>query len=73
MTDRYKDLCEAARDLGDDELRVLALIASRLRMGKSQYGDLDLARDGRDFRKEACEEFLDATVYLAIATMGEKP
>lgn len=70
MTDAYKDLCETARTLGDDEVRVLALIATRLRTGAKQYGALAIARDQRDWAKEAAEEYLDATVYLAIAAIA---
>lgn len=71
--DHYKDLCETARDLGDDELRVLVLIAKRLQMGAKQYGILNVACDPRDWAKEAGEEFLDATVYLAAAAIaGER-
>jgi hypothetical protein len=61
--------CEA---LGDDELRVLAKIAERLRMGAGVYGPLSLATDKRDWRHEAFEEAADLSVYLACAlVVGE--
>jgi hypothetical protein len=48
-----------------DEQRVLDLIQARMLAGRRQYGPLDLATDGRDFRVETLEELLDAIVYLA--------
>jgi hypothetical protein len=41
--DAYKDLCEVARELPDEELRVVLLIAKRIRGGLDTYGTLDLA------------------------------
>jgi hypothetical protein len=55
--------------LGDDERRVLLVIAERLSRGATQYGKLDIARDTRDWKQEAHEEFLDASVYLAVRTL----
>ena len=54
-------------DLNDDEQRVLLAIAKRLAMGREQYGALDLATDPRDWTKEAYEEALDMSNYLAMA------
>lgn len=69
--------CAASRidvtDLGPDEVRVLRRIAERLRLGRRLYGRLDIAKDGRDWRKEASEEALDQSVYLAIDLLKEKP
>lgn len=56
--------------LGDDERRVLVAIAKRLAKGATQYGPLCVAADQRDWGREANEEFLDATVYLAIRTLS---
>lgn len=53
-------------DLGDDEEEVLRVLRGRLEMGQKQYGKLDIARDGREWTKEAMEETLDLCVYLAI-------
>lgn len=55
--------------LGDDERRVLLVIAERLSRGAAQYGQLDVSRDTRDWKQEAHEEFLDASVYLAVRTL----
>lgn len=54
-------------NLGADELRVVEAIAARLVMGARQYGPLDIDHDSRDWRAEAAEEMLDASVYLAAA------
>ena len=59
--------------LGDDERRVLMAIAKRLVRGVDQYGPLLVGSDSRDWTREANEEFLDATVYLAIRTLQGKP
>jgi len=58
------DLVWLVRRLGPDERRLLCRIAERLRADRSVYGKLDLATDRRDFRAEAAEELLDATIYL---------
>jgi hypothetical protein len=63
--------CIDTSRLGEDEIRVLKAIAERLRMGALTYGRLDVATDKRDWKKEAHEEFLDATVYLAIKTLAK--
>ncbi|MFW5875727.1 MAG: hypothetical protein ACOCXM_03225 [Myxococcota bacterium] len=57
----------AAGALGDDEIRVLALVAERLAMGRRQYGPLELQTDGRAFHQEALEEAADGLVYTAAA------
>lgn len=62
----WASLYEHARQLRGDELRVLVAIAERLAMGRKQYGPLVIDRDSRDWRKEASEEALDLSVYLAI-------
>ena len=58
-------LVEIAAELGTDELRVLLLVAERLARGRRQYGALQVAHDGRDFRHEALEEVADALVYVS--------
>ena len=55
--------------LGPDERRVLAVLAKRLRIGAETYGELDLARDGRDWEKERGEEVADLLVYSAFAEL----
>ncbi len=61
----------AASDLGADELLVLTAIAKRLQLGMKQYGALNIAADTRDWTKEANEEALDMSVYLAIKTLKQ--
>lgn len=49
-----------------DELRVIDVIATRiLRVGRESYEPLDLARDERDWSREASEELADTLFYLA--------
>ena len=60
-----RELLAVAHQLGEDELRVLMLIAKRLRAGRETYGELDLERDRRDFPREALDEVADALVYVA--------
>jgi hypothetical protein len=52
--------------LEPDAVRVLEAIRDRLRAGRRQYGDLDIATDVRDWSREAAEEAQDLAVYLAI-------
>lgn len=70
------DLLDVVAELGVHERRVLLALARRLLAGQSAYGRLDLARDGRDWRKERAEELADALVYGAIsevaATLGKE-
>jgi hypothetical protein len=60
-------------ELDGDEVRVLRLIADRLRHGKKLYGQLQVGTDVRDWSKEAGEEHADLLVYLTckeIAKLG---
>ena len=63
-------LSEVVPRLGADELRVLALIASRLDLGRRLYGRLDVATDPRDWAREAGEEAADLLVYRTIAAIA---
>jgi hypothetical protein len=66
-------LVTLASGLGHDEQAVLLLVAERLVMGRTRYGELDIAHDGRRFGVEALEEAADGLVYAACALMrGEK-
>lgn len=58
--------------LGPDELRVVARVVERLRMGQKQYGALDIAGNAKDWRAEATEEFLDGAIYLAMQSIRER-
>src|SRR5262249_23991325 len=67
-----RDLADVARQLSDDELRVLVTIAARAWMGQTKYGCLDLRHERRDLGHEAFEETCDAAFYLAakLVTAG---
>ena len=58
-------LAERIGDLEPDARAVVELIVSRLEGGRSTYGELDLASDPRDFRRELVEELVDAAAYGA--------
>lgn len=52
--------------LSHDELRVLDVIGRRIiEVGRESYAPLDLARDERDWGREAAEEIADTLFYLA--------
>lgn len=65
-------LTELVFELGFDEMRVLILVAERLRVGQQHYGRFDLATDRRDFAHEALEEIADALVYAACGLMRRR-
>jgi hypothetical protein len=72
-TGARRELATLVAQLGDDEVRVLARIAERLRNGARVYGRMELATDKRAFRtREAREELEDALVYLACAWLKEQ-
>lgn len=54
-----------------DELRVLAVLARRIEVGRNRYGYLDLHADKRDFRRERAEEYVDAAIYDACDLLAE--
>ena len=66
------ELLMVLSELGDGERAVLLAIAKRLAMGRQQYGALDPAGDPRDWKREAAEEALDASVYLACELLRER-
>jgi hypothetical protein len=67
------ELADVIASLGIDERRVLLVLARRLAMGARVYGRLDVDGDPRDWRGEAADEALDASVYLACELLREKP
>lgn len=67
--DTAHQLLDVCAELGTEELRVLVLVAERLRVGQRRYGRFDLATDRRDFHHEALEEVADALVYAACGLM----
>jgi hypothetical protein len=64
------DLLMVVSELGPDERRVLLVLARRLLAGQTTYGRLDVATDGRDWRKERAEELADALIYGAIVEVA---
>jgi hypothetical protein len=52
--------------LGPDELRILLRVGRRLAVGFERYGEMRLAKDKRDYQKEAFEEMLDWLVYTEM-------
>ncbi len=73
MSDREameRDLVVTCAELGDQEIAVLVALARRLLLGQRQYGRLDLAHDGRDWRAQRAEEYADALTYGAIAEVA---
>jgi hypothetical protein len=57
-------------ELGPDEHRVILVLARRLLAGQRAYGRLDVATDGRDWRRERADELADALVYWAIGEVS---
>lgn len=57
------DLANTWVKLKDRERKVLVKVAERLLMGQKAYGPLTKGK--KNWRKEAAEEHLDATVYMA--------
>lgn len=55
------EVLELWRQLGPNAQKLYFKLGERLVMGAQRYGDFPL----RSWRKEAAEEALDATVYLA--------
>lgn len=62
-------------DANEDERRVILYaaiaVARRMRLGREQYGALDLASDGRDWRHEIRSELADGMAYLAMMSLRE--
>lgn len=61
--DARKELEVLLTSLGPDEVRILVRVARRLEFGRLRYGDMNLKKDKRNFKKEATEEILDWLVY----------
>lgn len=58
-----RDLARRLQLASIDELRVIDALLARLELGRERYGQLVLAKDRRDWRRERREELLDAIVY----------
>jgi len=66
MAERLVEICA---EQSADELRVLLLVAERLRIGQRRYGRFNLTTDCRNFEQESIEEVADALVYAACGLM----
>lgn len=64
-------MVELLGPLAGDELEVVGMVIERLRLGRSRYGQLDLARDERVWSREAAEEVIDGLIYAAIGAVVE--
>jgi hypothetical protein len=64
-----QDLTNVAGQLGHDELRVLVLLATRIRDGQARYGHLDVRRDRRNFARETLEEVIDGLFYIGAVLL----
>lgn len=71
MTPRERVLA-AMGELGTDENEILAVIAERLVGGRGVYGEWSAANDQRDHVREAAEELLDCSVYLAMDVLRRR-
>lgn len=60
-----RDLARRLQLASHDEARVIDRVLQRLELGRERYGELDLAKDARDWRRERFEELLDEIVYRA--------
>lgn len=60
-----RSLAERQRECSDDELRVLDRVLAGMEQGREQYGPLDLARNTRDWIREARAELRDYLFYFA--------
>ena len=60
------DLLEHAMGaLAGDELDIVGMVVTRLRLGRERYGQLDMAKDKRDLGGELLDEAFDGLVYAA--------
>lgn len=58
--------------MSDDEVEVLLEICRRVDLGRRSYGPLRMREDARDFPKEALNESLDQTFYLAAECVKQR-
>jgi hypothetical protein len=52
--------------LGEDERKIVGVVLERLERGRKEYGEWEVS-DGRDYRREALEEIVDALHYCTAA------
>jgi len=67
-----QDLTDVAAQLEHDELKVLLLLATRVRDGQARYGHFDLHCDRRNFGRETLEELVDGLFYLSAGLIRHR-
>ncbi len=60
------ELLDILSGLGEEELKVLVVLARRLAKGQTDYAVLNLRQDTRDMLRERAEELADALIYGAM-------
>lgn len=71
MKKTTQELCAMIGKLGDDEREIIEWIVEGLTQGRITYGQLDAARDPRNWRREALEEVRDALIYAGAALVRD--
>lgn len=71
MSPEIRELGLLVDELGDDEQRVLVVLARRLLEGQRRYGRLSLAKDKRDWRAERSLEVQDLLIYSAFIELRD--
>jgi hypothetical protein len=71
MNTRAEEWQRLLDELGPEEHEVLLVLGRRLLAGQRQYGRLDLARDPRDWKREAAEEAADLAIYTAFRVVAD--
>lgn len=66
------DIATFIAKMSDDEVEVLLEICRRVDLGRRSYGPLRMREDARDFPKEALNESLDQTFYLAAECVKQR-
>ena len=65
-------LQKIAQDFNADETEVLLEVAKRLRIGRAEYGPLNIDCDDRNMLVETAEEGLDQCAYMAMRVIAMK-
>ena len=58
--------------MSDDEVEILLEMCRRIDAARKTYGPLRLREDARNFPKEALDESLDQTFYLAAEVVRQR-
>lgn len=66
---KRSELLAVINQLGEQEIEVLLYQAWRLHVGQTNYGQLDLSNDTRDFLMEMYDEVSDEANYDAMGRL----